>query len=82
MGQNKTMYSKKIHIGTEWGSLWEVEDNRKPNPFLQGVIQRLNLCYSRIYQKENWKKNRQFPLQQEKIQPLRHLAQLSIWRAD
>ena len=30
------------------------------------------------YQKGNWKKNIQFPLEQEKIQPPRHWAQLSI----
>ena len=32
------------------------------------------------YQKGNWKKNIQFPLEQVEIQPPRHLAQLSIWR--
>ena len=32
------------------------------------------------YQKGNWKRNRQFPLEYEKIQPPRHWAQLSIWR--
>ena len=32
------------------------------------------------YQKGNWKKNVQFPLEQEKIEPLRQWAQLSIWR--
>ena len=44
------------------------------------MIHRLNLYYSKIYQKENLKKNRQFPLEQGKIQPPRYLAQLSIWR--
>ena len=32
------------------------------------------------YQKGNWKKNIQFPLEQEKIKPPRHWAQLSIWK--
>ena len=32
------------------------------------------------YQKGNWKKNMQFPLEQEKIEPPRQWAQLSIWR--
>ena len=34
-----------------------------------------NLYYSKIYQKRNWKKT----LEQEKIQPPRHLVQLSSW---
>ena len=44
------------------------------------MIHRPNLYYSEIYQKENWKKNIQFPLEQEEIQTARHLAQLSLWR--
>ena len=39
------------------------------------MVYRPNLYYSKIYQK----KNIPFPLEQEKIQPPRHLAQLSIW---
>ena len=44
------------------------------------MIHRPNLYYSEIYQKENWKKNIQFPLEQEEIQTARYLAQLSLWR--
>ena len=33
------------------------------------------------YQKGNWKKNMQFPRKQEKMQPPRQWAQLSIWRS-
>ena len=35
---------------------------------------------AKIYQKGYWKKNIPFPLEQEKIQPPRHLTELSIWR--
>ena len=44
------------------------------------MIHRSNLYYSKIYQKGNWRKNIQFPLEQIKMQPPRHLTQLSIWR--
>ena len=44
------------------------------------MVRRPNLYFSKIYQKGNWKKNIQFPLEQEKIRPHRHLAQLSIWQ--
>ena len=54
-------------------------DNRKPDPLLQVLIHRPNLYYPKVYQKRYWKKNIQFPLEQEKMQPHRHLAKLSIW---
>ena len=43
------------------------------------MIHRSNLYYS-IISKWNWKKNLKFPLEQEKLQPSRHWAQLSIWK--
>ena len=54
------------------------KDNCKPNPLPQAMIHSPNLYYSKIYQKKNWKKNTQFPLEQEQMQPPRHLAQLFI----
>ena len=45
------------------------------------MTHRPNLYYFKIYQKgRHWKKNIQVLLEQEKMQPPRHLAQLSIWR--
>ena len=35
---------------------------------------------AKIYKKGYWKKNMQFPLEQEKTQTPRHLIKLSIWR--
>ena len=52
-------------------------DYRKPNPLLQALIHRPNLYYSKIYQKGNWKRNIQSPLEQEKTQSPRHPAQNS-----
>ena len=82
MRQNKLRYNKKINI---WNrvrfSLWgkKIIVNLILFPKLWH-IHRPNLCYSKIYQKGNWKRNIQFPLKQEKVQLPNHLAQLSIWR--
>ena len=44
------------------------------------MVHKSHLYYFEIYQKGNCEKNTQFPRVQEKIRPLRHLAQLTIWR--
>ena len=33
-----------------------------------------------MYLESNWKKNKQFPLEQQKIKLPMHLAQLPIWK--
>ena len=44
------------------------------------MVRRSNIYYSKIYLKENWKKNMQLPLEQQNIRPLRHIAQLLVWK--
>ena len=38
------------------------------------------LYYSKTYRKENWRKNKKFSLEQQKIRHARHLAQLPNWK--
>ena len=81
MGQNKWRYSKKTHI---WNRVRLYLRGKKiiVNQILFSKLwYRPNLYYSKIYQKRNWKKNIQYPLEQEKMQPLIHLSQLSILRS-
>ena len=42
------------------------------------IYKLLNIYYSKIQQKRNWKKNVQFALERQKLRPPRHLAQFSI----
>ena len=80
MGQNKWRNSKKIHI---WN---RVRLSLRGNMIIVNqiifstVIHRPHLYYPKIYHKGNWKNNIKFPLEQKKIKPPKHLAQLSIWR--
>ena len=84
MGQNKRRYSKKIHI---WNRVRFSLRGKKIIRNKTLVSKLLYICQIYTipkYQKVNWKKNIQFPLEQEKIQPPnsnpRHLAQLFILR--
>ena len=54
---------------------------RKLNLFIKTMVHRSNVHYSKINQKRNWKKYRQFPLeQQQQKKPPRQLIQLCVWR--
>ena len=54
---------------------------RKLNLFIKTMVHRSNVYYSKINQKTNWKKYRQFPLeQQQQKKPPRQLIQLCVWR--
>ena len=45
------------------------------------MVHRSSIYCSKMYLEKNWKKNKQFPLDQQNIRPPRHLAQLPhIWK--
>ena len=77
MGQNNWRLAK-THI---WNRvrLFLIGKNIIRNQILVSKLWYIGQIYTiPKYQKGNWKKNIQFPLEQEKIQPVRHLAQLFI----
>ena len=58
---------KKWHI--EVGALKKKkEDNCKQNSLIQTLVYRSNIYYSKVYQRENWKKKK------------KKKAQISIWK--
>ena len=75
-----TIQQRKLISGKECDSLSEEKNNRKPNPLTKTMLHRSNIYYSKIYMKENWKKNIQFPLEHSKLRPPKYLTQLSIWK--
>ena len=50
---------KKSIFWTECNSLWDEKkrENCKPNSLIQTLVNRSNIYYSKIYQRENWKSN-------------------------
>ena len=50
--------AKKTIFGTEYNSLWnEKKKNCKSNSYIQILISRSNLYYSKIYHKGTWENN-------------------------
>ena len=47
---------------------WKKKDNCKQNSLIQTLVYRSNIYYSKVYQRENWKKNKQ------------KKAQICIWK--
>ena len=70
--------SKKSNL-EQGAPLFERENNRKLNPFIKTMVHSSNIHYSKINKKGNWKKHMKFPLELQKMRPLRHLIQLSTW---
>ena len=76
MGQNSWRYSKNPISGTDiFVSLSLRGKNIIRNQILVSKLWYVGQIYAiPKYQEGNWKKNMQFPLEQEKIRPPRHWA--------
>ena len=70
---------EKIKFGTECGSLWEGKNNSNLNTFIKTIVRRSNIQYSRINQKGNWKKHKQFLLELQKMRPPSSDLHLEGW---
>ena len=71
---------QKIKFGTECNPLWEGKSNSTLNAFIKSMVHRSNIYNSKRNQKGNWKKNKKFPLELQKMRLPRHLIQLSTWK--